>query len=598
MDPTETTSLRITVLAVFVFCSISILTAYLASLQIIHKQYFDDLALENRTRLVPDPPPRGQLLDRNKNMLAKVKFSYNVSVFKEDVETHKSDIRTFLQSFSAYLSNTDFNIEKAEEFPVNPVPLAQDLDMKALTQIKENLHFSFLVIQRIPQRTYPHGSTASHLLGTMGEIPANKLKYLKEHGYRMGDKIGLSGIEAYYDRLLKGKEGGRQVEVDARGTYIKTLSYRPPVSGKNLMLSVDKKLQKIVEAALAGKKGAIVVLDPKTYRILALASSPSYSPEDFASGLTQQKWRAIAENPGNPLLNRAVSGAYPPGSVFKLVTAIAALEEGIVSPGSIFYCPGGYKLGNRTFRCWKRSGHGHIDFIHGIAQSCDVVFYTLAEKLGVEKLEHYAKLMGIGQKTGVDLPGEKTGLLPSPAWKKKRFRDPWFPGDTANMGIGQGFLQTTPLQMAKIVAFYASGGFLGTPHFLVGAVSSSSHSIEKLSSFPLSSAPFNQKNIHIVIRGMEEVVKHGTGGRAYIPECEGAGKTGTAEDPPRKKPHAWFVGFAPVNNPKVAVSVFIESGGKGSEAAAPLAKKVFAWACGISLDKKEKQALKPLAKKQ
>lgn len=586
MDTTEITSLRISVLAVFVFCSISILMAHLASIQIVHRKQFEELARENMTRLVPDPPPRGQLMDRNKHLLAKVKFSYSVSVFKEDVETHTDDIKAFVRGFAPFLVDPEFNAEKADAFPLNPIPLAENLDMKALTQIKENLRFSFLIIQKIPQRTYPHGNTGSHLMGTMGEIPPQKLKELKKYGYRMGDKIGLSGIESYYDKLLKGKEGGRQIEVDAHGTYIKTLNYDPPVSGKNLVLSVDKKLQKIVEAALAGKKGAIVALNPKNYEILALASSPSYFPEDFASGLTKEKWRAIAENPNYPLLNRAVSGAYPPGSVFKLITAIAALEEGIVSPTSTFFCSGQYKLGNRTFRCWRRSGHGHIDFMNGITQSCDIVFYTLAKKLGIKKLEYYAGLFGIGEKTGVDMPGEKTGLLPSPEWKKKRFRDPWFPGDTVNMGIGQGFLQITPLQMAKVVTFFASDGFLGKPHFLTGT-ESPTHTVETLPAPSTNSLPFKKRNIHIVIRGMEETVKHGTGSRAYISGCEAAGKTGTAEDPPRKKPHAWFVGFAPVGNPKVSVSIFIEGGGHGGEAAAPLAKKIFAWACGIDLDKKQ-----------
>ncbi len=595
MDNTETTSLRISVLAVIVFCSVSLLIAHLANLQIFNRKHFEALAQENRIRLVTEPAPRGQLLDRNKNVLAKVKFSYNASVFKEDIKAHQGELEKFKEYFAPYLMYPAFDVKQAEEYPLNPVPLAENLDILALTQIKENLEFSFLVIQKIPERTYPHGNTGSHFIGTMGEISAEKLKSLKKLGYKSGDKIGLSGIEAYYDHVLRGKEGGRQIEVDAHGTYIKTLGFQTPAAGKNLVLSVDKNLQKLCETLLSGKKGSIVVLNPKNDEILALASSPSFSPEDFASGLTKEKWRAIAGNTDNPLLNRALSGAYPPGSIFKLITALAALEEGIVSPSSTFYCPGTYKLGNHTFRCWKRSGHGHIDFIHGIAQSCDVVFYTLAHKLGIEKLSYYAKLFGIGQETGIDIPGERSGTLPSPGWKKKRFRDPWFPGDTVNMGIGQGFLQTTPLQMARMVSFFASRGQLGKPHFLMGFINSPSPPIQLAPHPPTpQNLSFKQTNIHIVIEGMAESVHHGTGARAYVSGCEGAGKTGTAEDPPRKKPHAWFVGFAPINNPKVAVSVFIEGGGKGGETAAPMAKKIFEWACGLKSEKKDKK--KSLAK--
>lgn len=573
MNDERTHSLRMSVLAVFVFCSIGILMASLANIQIYHGAHFDALARENRIRLVTEPAPRGQILDRNKKVLAKVKFSYTASVFKEDIRSHREQIQFFLHEYSPYLTDADFTLNDAEKYPLNPVPLAENLDIRAITLIKENLKLSFLHIQKIPRRTYPLGNMGGHFLGTVGEISADKLKSLKKQGYKSGDIIGHSGIEAYYDRQLQGKKGGRQIEVDAYGSYIKSIGFLPPVAGKSIVLGIDADLQQLVESLLKNKKGAIVVLEPDTMEVLALASSPSYSPEDFSSGITPEKWRAILGNKDKPLLNRALSGAYPPGSVFKLITATAALEEGIVSPHSLFYCPGAYKLGNRTFRCWQRSGHGQINFMQGIEKSCDVVFYTIARKMGIQKLHDYAGLFGIGEKTGVDAPGEKPGLLPSPAWKKKRFRDPWYPGDTVNMGIGQGFLQTTPIQMARMTALFANGGKNIAPHFAHGYFKPPDGGAESL--------PVNPKNINIVAQGLIAVVRHGTGARAYIPGCEAAGKTGTAEDPPRRKPHAWFVGYAPIHNPKVAVSIFLEGGGRGGEMAAPLAKEIFKWACGM-----------------
>ena len=323
---------------------------------------------------------------------------------------------------------------------------------------------------------------------------------------------------------------------------------------------------------MAEKKGAIIVSEPSTGKIMAMVSYPDYDPNMFTQQISLSQWQTIAENEDNVLCNRNIQSVYPPGSVFKLVTAIAALEEGIINTNSTISCPGYYKEGNITFKCWKEDGHGNLAIINAIANSCNV-FYTMGRKLGIDKLSYYATLLGFGEKTGIDLPGEQVGLVPSQDWKRKNFNQSWYPGDSVNMSIGQGFLLVTPLQVHNLLCLIANEGFYCKPHYVEKIVAKSGELIKQSIPEITHKTDVSQNTFKIIKEGMKRVVESGTGRSANISEIEIAGKTGTAQNPQGEN-HAWFVGFAPVDKPEICVTVFIEHGGDGSVAAAPVASNI------------------------
>ena len=449
-----------------------------------------------------------------------------------------------------------------------------------------------------PVRDYLFPGQAAHLLGYLGEINAKELESDQFPHLKIGEYVGKFGIERSYEAFLGGQRGGRQVEVNSSGQVVRTLKTVPAKSGHDLFLTIDSKLQQTAEAALGDEA---VAIDPNTGEVLVLASTPSFNQNDFIGGITAPKWKTLIENPQKPLNNKAIQGAYPPGSTYKIVTALAGLEEKVIDPHTTFFCPGHFKMGKRTFRCWRRGGHGTVSLKKALAQSCDVYFYQVGLKLGVDKLAHYATAYGLGQPTGIELANENSGLIPTKAWKKNRTGIGWQRGETVSVSIGQGFNLTTPLQMAVLTAAVANGGTLYRPTVVKNSTDKDSH-VERV----IGRIPASPNSLKRVKEGLWEVVNgnRGTARIAKIPGVEMCGKTGTAQVFTRKtqarlkeedlkkslRSHAWFVAYAPAKEAQIAVAVLVEHGAHGSSAAAPIAKEVIAMYLGIELEPKPEEA--------
>jgi penicillin-binding protein 2 len=415
--------------------------------------------------------------------------------------------------------------------------------------------------------------------------------------YEQGDMIGKNGLEKIYESNLKGKKGFKEIEVDASGRELKTLRKLSPKAGNSLVLTLDSRVQKKLEKLMdevSGKspvEGSVVVMKVQSGEIIAMVSKPSFDPNFFATGVSRKKWNNLVRDEKNPLQNRAVNGQYPPASTYKLVTAYAALSEKVVEPESTIFCPGYFRLGKRNYRCWKKKGHGNMNLHDALVQSCDVYFYTLGHRLGIDNLAKYANRLGLGELTGIELQGEKPGLVPSRQWKKRFKNEPWFPGETISASIGQGYNLVTPLQSARMISTIASGGILIRPYLVKKIEDSDGKLIQEF--FPVVNRnigidPEVLKHLKEGLRGVVHEA-HGTGHRARLKNVTVSGKTGTAQvvgmkasdeiDPEEEIPysfrdHAWFVAFAPYEKPEVAVSVIIEHGGHGGTTAAPIARKI------------------------
>lgn len=560
INPWEINRGRVKFLFYFVSSLFLLLASYLWYLQIFKGEEMRRLSESICIKLATIPPPRGVILDRNGKVIATNIRKYRVLLIGKNIE------ETALQRLAKILGVSPQllrdRINKRAMFDI--VELERDIPFDTLVRLEESLPFlPPLLIEEVNQRYYPNHSLACHLIGYVGEISQEELESWKVNGYEMGDMVGKAGIERLFEEELRGEKGGQKIEVDARGRIRRLLERVEPKSGQEIRLTIDLDIQKAAEEALKGKRGAVVAMNPNTGEILALASSPSFDPNLFASPQGKEKERlSLLRDSRHPFYNRAIAGIYPPGSIFKLITATAGLEEGKISPYTTIYCPGGLQVGKRFFRCWRR--HGSVDFLSAIEQSCDTYFYKVGLLLGPNKLAEWARKFGLGEKTGIGLSGEAKGFVADEEWKMKTLGERWFAGDTANMAVGQGFTQLTPLQACRMVSVFANGGYLVKPLILLG---------EKEEKIPIG---ISQTTIELVKKGMEMVVmdSKGTGILARVPGITVAGKTGSAEDPPRKRTHAWFVCFAPVENPQIAVSVVVEEGGMGGSVAAPIARKV------------------------
>ena len=447
-----------------------------------------------------------------------------------------------------------------------------------------------VAIEVKPRRRYHYPYLASHVIGYMGEITQDQLKDPTYINHRLGDWTGQYGIEKEFEPYLHGRRGQQVVEVNASGRVLKVIDYTPPDPGNNLHLTIDLGLQEAAQEALGDQVGAVVAVDPNTGEILAMASTPTYNQSNFVMGISRENWKELLDNPLHPLENRAVSGQYPPGSTFKIISAAAALEEGVVTPETRIMCPGSFTLGNQVYNCWKRSGHGKVNLHRALKESCDVYFYEVSLKLGVDKLAEYARAFGLGRPTGVGLANEKSGLVPTKAWKKRRYNVPWRMGETVSIAIGQGYNLTTPIQMAQVMAATANGGTLYQFH-MVKEITSADGKTKK--SFPpqvVGLLRFKPETLEQIRAGLTAVVEEqgGTGSHARVKGVNVAGKTGTSQvvslkkyrnvpdkDIPYKyRDHAWFVAFAPVENPKIALAVLVEHAGHGGSEAGPVAQKV------------------------
>jgi penicillin-binding protein 2 len=559
-------------------------------LQVIEGQEFSRLSKHNRIRIREIPASRGMILDRRRRILVDNRPSFEVFLVPEDVV----DMEKTTEFLQRILRITPEEIEKRLEAnkhrpPFRPIRIQSDISRLHLALLETHkLNLPGFLVDVAPRRAYSYVDMASHLLGHLGEIDRQELKQSRFREYHMGDLIGKYGVEKKWETFLKGIDGGRQVEVDAMGRELKVMQRVEPHPGNNIFLTIDLDLQMTCETLLRGKEGVIVAMNPQNGRILAMASHPSFNPSLFAGGINHDDWEALIRNPFYPLQNRAIQGQYAPGSVFKVITAAAGLEEGVISPQEILFCGGSYRFGNRTYRCWRKGGHGKVQLHRAIVESCDVFFYQVGQRLGIDTLAKYAKGFGLGKPTEIALSDEKSGLIPSSKWKKKVYDEVWYEGETLSCAIGQGYVLVTPIQLLNVISAVANGGMLYLPEIVERIETANGKVVKSYPPIPRGKIPLSPENLSIIREALHGVVNEprGTGRVSRIRGMTVSGKTGTAQvislkdDVPEKetpyehRDHAWFVAYAPAENPMISVAVLVEHGGHGASAAAPIAREV------------------------
>lgn len=555
-------------------------------LQILKHDYYYELSEKSRIRNFKIVAPRGFIRDRNGKVIASSAPNFILEITREEV----NDKDLLFSELSKIFNLPKEDVEKLYKARVSvtpqfyPVLMFEHLTREQIVAV-EALKWKLkgVKISYRSERSYPFNNLASHLLGYVSQIDKSELEKIK--GYQVGTKIGKAGLENVFEPYLRGFDGVERIEVDAYGKKQKVLYKLDPVAGGNVELTIDWSLQEAAEEALGEKNGAVVAISTMTGEILAMTSHPNFDPNLFVKGFKKEEWLNIAKNPFHPLQNKALQGIFPPGSTFKLVTAIAGLEEGVINQHTRFYCNGKKRVGSKDFRCWRDSGHGSVDVHKALVESCDVFFYETALKVGPEKLAYYAKQLGLGEKTGLELKGELSGVVPSPEWKRQKFNQRWYDGDTLPFAIGQGYLAVTPLQLAIAYSTFANGGSVLKPIIVKQFEGKDGKVIKQNVPSVIRNVMLKPETIEAVRSGLIGVVNEpsGTGHAAYIDEVVVAGKTGTAQVKAFKErvklsgfknDHAWFVGFAPAYNPEIVVCAFVMHGGHGGGAAAPIVKSV------------------------
>ena len=568
------------------------LVARLVFLQIISGERYTFLSENNRIRIKRVAGTRGMIFDREGQLLVDSRPSFDLIFVPEDAAEPEKTLRLLAH----YLRHDEKEFlttyeEGKNRAAFDEMVLGRDVDWPTVVAVETHqVDLPGISLRARPRRSYPDGPMAAHVLGYLGEINQKQLKLLKARGYMLGDEIGQYGLERRWEELLRGQSGGQQVEVDALGRRIRVLHEVSDVPGYTVHLTLDRQLQETAYEALKGKEGTIVALDVNSGAILAMASTPAFDPNVFARGIKTDEWSSLIKDRLRPLSNRAIQGQYPPGSTFKIIMSIAGLEEGVIQPESYIQDPGFYTFGNRNFRDWKKGGHGLVNLHKAIVESCDTYFYQLGPKLGVDRIAKWARAFGLGEKTGVALDDERSGTIPDTEWKRKRYHQPWFPGETVSVAIGQGYVTVTPLQLANMMAAVANGGKLYRPYVVSKVESVDGTTVREFGPELIRTITLKPDTLERVRKALADVVSgaHGTGGAARSPIVTIAGKTGTAQVVEMKggylkteqlayfnRDHAWFVSYAPVDNPQVAIAVLVEHGGHGGDAAAPMAKKVF-----------------------
>jgi len=578
---------------VFVIGAFLLILCQLWNLQIIKGNEYRRLSENNRIRIREKPAIRGMLVDRNGNILAHNRPCYEVYLIAEDI---KGD-QELIQRIEALLKLPQGELrdklnDRKRRVPFRPIKIKSDIDWEELALLEFNkVHIPGLILDVKFRRAYNYGDLASHLLGYLGELSEDELKRERSSSYRLGAMVGKFGVECQWEDDLRGKDGGEQIEVDALGREIKPLKRIEPFPGNNVVLTIDLDLQKAAEEAFEGKNGVLIAMNPNTGYLLAMLSKPSFNPEIFAKNISFEEWKSLMEDPNHPLQNKGIQGLYPPGSVFKIITAIAALESKVITPNTQFSCSGTFNYGNREFRCWKDGGHGVLSLHRAIVESCDIYFYQVGLKVGVDRIAHYANLFGLGKKTGIRLPYEKAGLVPTSSWKKKFLGVPWYSGETLSLAVGQGYLAVTPIQLLVLISAIANGGKIYLPQVVERVEDMSRNTLKTYPPIEVGRINVSEETLHIIQDALKGAVNEpgGTGGACALKDIKVAGKTGTAQVvrisryfrrgdmnrlPHQLRDHAWFVAYAPFENPEIAVVVLVEHGGYGGAAAAPIAKKV------------------------
>jgi len=583
---------RITIIQVGIIIIFIIFIISFWSIQIIHHSYYLEKSENNKLQIQELPAARGVIFDRNGIVLADSTPAFNL-LFNRSLNKNEEGSISYISSLlSIDKEELEKHLIKYASYSINrTIPLLEFLNIKQVSLIEarkfEHPEFS---IKAIPQRHYPFGALAAHIVGYVGEVSKKQLKSNLYPPVKIGHIIGQYGIEAYYDSILRGINGEEYVIVNSSGVKVgEILSMKKePVAGKNIVLSIDIKLQEFIADLFRDKKGAVIVTDPKTGEILALWSSPSFDSNDFVPKITSDKWALYSAAEDKPLINKAIQGRYPPGSIFKLVIALTALNEKIITPQTQFFCPGHAIIYGNKYSCWNPGGHGWMDLQSAITHSCNVYFFNVAKLLNIDTIAKYANDLGFGKISGIDLNNEIQGLVPNSDWKLKTTGSAWYAGETISIGIGQGPIYVSPIQMANFMSFIANNGYAYSPHLLKKIIDiDGTESVYKPKI--LIQNRIDPKLIELIKEGMWRVVNAGgTATRAAVPGLDICGKTGTVELITNKKllqtnvklkekfkEHSWFAGFAPKNNPQIVVVIFVEHGGYGGQTAAPIAKEIF-----------------------
>ncbi|MDA8159120.1 MAG: penicillin-binding protein 2 [Desulfobacteraceae bacterium] len=571
---------------------VALIVVRLWFLQVVKGDEYAKLADNNRLRLHWLNAPRGMISDRLGRPLVANRPCFNVTLAREDVP-NTSELLTRL----ANLLGVDINelldkIREGEDYPrYLPILLKEDIDWKTLVAIENHLYeLPGIHIEVVPSREYLYGDLASHMIGYLGRINEKELSAMPPGTYQPSDQLGKMGLERLYEKQLRGEPGRRYVEVDAQGFEQREVSTIQPLSGSDLRLTIDRNLQDTAEDALDGKAGAAVAMDVNTGKILALASSPPLELEKFVGGISSKNWNAMQTDEFKPLIDKTIQGQYPPGSTFKLVVALAGLSEGVITDDTTFFCNGALRFKDRDYHCWKKGGHGAISLERALAESCDVYFYNVGMRLGVDKIAQYAKSLGLGEPTGINLENEKAGVIPSTEWKRRRYGQPWHEGETLSVAIGQGYDLATPLQICAMTSTIANGGTRYRPQVVEAVMDEDGKVVQSFKPIVDGQALGTAKSLALIRAGMVAAVNtpHGTAGVVKMGSIVVGAKTGTAQVvkiaqykhlkekdiPYNYRDHAWLTCFAPADKPEIAITVLVEHGLHGATGAGPVAKKM------------------------
>jgi penicillin-binding protein 2 len=555
-------------------------------MQAVQGRYYSELSETNRMRVVPIRAPRGLIYDRSGNLLINNVPGFNLYLVLEDMPSDQRE--AVIRQLAAYLGISFEEITRRipQHYDLYaPIKIKEDLTFREVAMIEAHrLELPGVKIEPEVKRNAIYGTLAAHLLGYVGEIFSSQLESEAFPGLKQGEIVGQYGVEKSFDAQIRGVRGQKSIEVDALGHEVRVVKTVEPTPGNDLYLTLDLEVQKASEQALGPQAGAIVAVDPNNGELLAMASHPAFDPNLLLSRMSVSDWENLIKDPGHPLNNRVIQGQYPPGSTFKIVMAAAGLETKTVSLDDPVFCRGGMPFGNRVFRDWKRGGHGWVSLHRAVVESCDVYFYDLGNRLGIDTIASFSRLFGLGTPTGIDLSSEKSGLIPSTEWKAKTRGERWYPGETLSVSIGQSYVTVTPMQLASMVSA-ATTGLHYRPQILREIRESTTGRVEPSPASEGRSLSVSKRTLEAIRAALAGVVAdpHGTGAAARSKLVSIGGKTGTAQvisDRPglqkedHQEDHAWFVSFAPVDKPKIVVVVLVEHGGHGGAAAAPLAKQV------------------------
>ncbi len=589
---------RITVAAVLILVSFGLLAARLWQLQMMRGESYERKATENRVRVLRLPAARGRILDCEGRLLADNRAGFSFSIVPGEIASSRELVDSYSRLLGLPPEKMRHAVERSREVPkFVSFPIRKNLSFEEVALIRTGgEELKGVAVEVRPYRGYSFGETLCHVIGTLGEVSSEELSKLSHLGYRPGDLVGKTGIEKQYESFLRGVDGWEQIEIDAKGKQLGYLARKAPQTGSDVLLTLDVGLQRFVEKAFGNRAGSVVAVDPDTGKILAMVSKPAFDLDLFSPSISERDWKTLEKDPLHPLENRSIRGLYAPASTFKIVTAAAALGENLVNPNEKVECKGSFEAAGQTFRCWNPYGHGQVSLHRAITESCDVYFYKLGLKIGVDRMAKYAALFGLGNPTGVSLPQELPGLVPTSPWKMRTYGEPFKDGETLAVAIGQGYMVSTPLQLALMTSAVVNGGKLLRPAIVETIKSSTGKTVFSHSPVVRSTLPLSEKHLAFLSAAMEGSVseKSGTGRRCAVAGLRIGGKTGTAQVirlrepaiaeekiPYHERTHAIFVAYVDRRNQKLAVAVVVEHGGGGGAVASPIAREIITHYYGI-----------------